>query len=493
MKFFNSLTLKKEDFKPIKAGKVSLYSCGPTVYNYAHIGNFRAYLFTDLLRRWLEHEKYSVKAVMNLTDVDDKTIKGSREEDKSLEEFTEFYSKAFFEDLDSLGIKRADVYPTATGTIPEMIELIEKLLAKGIAYEGDDGSIYYSISKFKNYGKLSHLDFKGLKAGASGRVAADEYEKESVSDFALWKAYTKDDGDVVWDAPFGRGRPGWHIECSAMSMKFLGESFDIHTGGIDLKFPHHENEVAQSEGATGKKFVKYWLHNEFLLVDGKKMSKRFHNFYTLRDILAKGYSPRAIRMLLLSTHYRSQLNFTFEALDNANNTITKIGDFVLRLQNASGTEDSRGKSALEEVHQKFSEALNDDLDVATALSAFFSFEREFNKLIAEGKVSKTLAKSALEFVKEFDSIFGVIDWTAVSSVETNSLAGSEVMQYLRPFIIEREIARKNKAFRVADKIRDRLMREDFIVEDKPTGVSVFSRSRNIALFFAHADLLKKKG
>jgi cysteinyl-tRNA synthetase len=447
-----------------------MYACGPTVYNYAHIGNFRAYLFSDLLRKWLEHEGYAVKLVMNLTDVDDKTIKGSREYGKSLKDFTSFYEKAFFEDLDSLGIKRASVYPKATKHVPEMIGIIEKLLERGMAYKGEDGSVYYKISSFKNYGKLSHLDLKELKVGASGRLTADEYEKESVSDFALWKAWTPEDGDVFWQAPFGKGRPGWHIECSAMSMKYLGESFDIHAGGVDLKFPHHENEIAQSEGATGKKFVKYWLHNEHLLVDGRKMAKRFKNFYTLRDVLAKGYSPKAVRFLLLSTHYRSQLNFTFEALDNAENTVEKLDTFAFNVLHLSNSEKGFSRrSALNELlfetKRKFASAMNDDLNVAEALSVFFAFVKEFNEALNANKLSLTVGVNALQFLREFNDIFGIIDLHKYELNFTNSEADE-----IKKLVDSREKARKEKDFKKADELRNLLKKKGIVLEDTPKGV-----------------------
>ncbi|MFH1056240.1 MAG: cysteine--tRNA ligase [Candidatus Micrarchaeota archaeon] len=463
LNLFNSLSLKKEEFKPLKGKSVGFYACGPTVYDHAHIGNFRAYLSADLLRKWLEHEGFEVKQVMNLTDVDDKTIKNSREQGKTLKEFTSFFSKAFFEDLDSLGIKRASVYPKATEHVREMISIIEKLLENGFAYRGEDGSVYYKISKFKNYGKLSHLNLKELKVGASGRLTADEYEKESVSDFALWKAWTPDDGEVFWNAPFGKGRPGWHIECSAMSMKYLGESFDIHAGGVDLKFPHHENEIAQSEGATGKPFVKYWLHNEHLLVDGRKMAKRFKNFYTLRDILAKGYSPKAIRFLLLSTHYRSQLNFTFEALENAENTVKKLGEFAFRLKNAASPNgDSKLDSLLEKTKKDFENAMNDDLDVSSALAVVFAFVKDFNKAVDENRLSKKTAGAALAFLKDFDGVFGVVDWAASEKTELSS----EVERLVE----EREAARKEKNFKRADEIRNLLKKKGILLEDSPKGV-----------------------
>ncbi|MEM4254792.1 MAG: cysteine--tRNA ligase [Candidatus Norongarragalinales archaeon] len=463
LKLFNSLSLKKENFKPLHGKSVSLYSCGPTVYNYAHLGNFRAYLFYDLLRRWLKHEGYALRSVMNITNVDDKTIRGSHEQGKTLKEFTGFYEQAFFQDLNALGIMPCDYYPRATDFVPQMIQLTEKLLDKGYAYEGEDGSVYYKISKFKRYGKLSHLNLEKLKAGGSGRVGEDEYTKENVRDFALWKAWTSDDRMVFWDSPFGRGRPGWHIECSAMSMHYLGESFDIHTGGVDLKFPHHENEIAQSEAATGKRFAKYWLHNEHLFVEGRKMSKRFNNFYTLRDVLAKGYSAKAVRLLLLSTHYRSQLNFTFKALDHAENTVKKLSEFAFRLKSASGGEgDASLDKVLVQTKNDFALALNDDLDVANALAAVFDFVKEFNKAIDKNKLSAVQAKSALEFLRELDSVFGVVDWNASQEVSL----GKEVEKLVQ----EREKARKARDFKKADEIRALLKAKGIVLEDTAKGV-----------------------
>ncbi|MDI6827410.1 MAG: cysteine--tRNA ligase, partial [Armatimonadota bacterium] len=291
IRYFNTLTREKNEFHAINDMKVGLYTCGPTVYDFAHIGNWRTYLFEDILRRHLESRGFEVTHVMNITDVDDKTIRGANEKGISLNEYTAPFIAAFYEDRDHLNIKPAHVYPRATEHITEMVALIKKLLEKGIAYKAEDGSIYYDISKFPDYGKLSHFKIEELKAGA--RVSSDEYEKEQVSDFALWKAWDEADGNVYWDTELGRGRPGWHIECSAMSMKYLGETFDIHTGGVDNIFPHHENEIAQSEAATGKPFVNYWLHSEHLLVENRKMSKSLGNFYTLRDLIARGYDPLA--------------------------------------------------------------------------------------------------------------------------------------------------------------------------------------------------------
>ena len=328
--FFNTLTRKKEVFKPLDEGKVKIYTCGPTVYDFAHIGNFRAFLFEDLLKRWLIQRGFKVTHVMNLTDIDDKTIKGSQTQKVPLRQFTEFYVKAFFEDIKALNIQPADVYPKATDHIPEMVALIKTLMAKGIAYKGEDGSIYYAISKFPDYGKLSKIKPAELKAGA--RVSQDEYTKEEAQDFAVWKAWTLEDGDVFWETELGKGRPGWHIECTAMSLRYLGETLDIHAGGVDLIFPHHENEIAQSESLTGKLFSRFWLHAEFLMVEGQKMSKSLGNYYTLRDLVAKGHAPEAIRYLLASVPYRKSLNFTMDGLKAAAVAIDRLRNFKLRLE-----------------------------------------------------------------------------------------------------------------------------------------------------------------
>ncbi|HRI89066.1 MAG TPA: cysteine--tRNA ligase, partial [Candidatus Hydrogenedentes bacterium] len=330
IRFFNTLTRTKEVFEPANPPHVGLYTCGPTVYNFAHIGNLRTFLFEDLLRRHLKYRGYEVNHVMNLTDVEDKIIRTCRETGESLKSLTGRYSQAFFEDLDTLGAERAEAYPAATDHVAEMVELIKKLRDNGHTYEVN-GSIYFKLSTFPQYGQLSKFKMDELKSGASGRVDSDEYETEDARDFALWKAYDENDGAVFWETELGKGRPGWHIECSCMSMKYLGESFDIHCGGIDNMFPHHENEIAQSEAATGKPFVKYWLHSAHLFVDGRKMSKSFGNFYTLRDLLEKGHDPKAIRWTLIATHYRQPSNFTFDALEAANESLRRIRDFRGRL------------------------------------------------------------------------------------------------------------------------------------------------------------------
>jgi cysteinyl-tRNA synthetase len=458
--FFNTLTRRKEKFVPIESGKVRMYTCGPTVYDYAHIGNFRAFVFEDLLKRWLEYRGFKVTHVMNLTDVDDKTIRGSQKQKVPLAKYTEHYAKAFFEDIKALNIEPADYYPKATSHIPEMAALVKRLMQNGYGYKGQDGSIYFAISKFKNYGKLSHIKVAELKAGA--RVKTDEYTKEEAQDFALWKAWTPEDGDVFWETELGKGRPGWHIECSAMSMKYLGETFDIHCGGNDNMFPHHENEIAQSEAATGKKFVNYWLHNEHLLVEGRKMAKKFGNFYTLRDLLGKGYDPIAIRYLLLSSHYRGQFNFTFEALDAAGVAVERLRNFVRRLQDAHG-EGSGGRVAelLRGVQQGFGDAMDDDLNVSVALAVLFDFVREMNVLLDDGVVSKNEADEAVAVLKRFDGVLGV-----VGEVEAEEALPKEAEE----LIAKREAARKAKDWATADALRVRLSELGVVLEDTTQGV-----------------------
>ena len=387
LKLFNTLTRKKELIKPIKDKEIKIYSCGPTVYDFAHIGNFRAYICSDILKRYLKYSGFKVKHVMNITDVDDKTIKGSNKEGISLKEYTSRYEKAFFDDLEKLNIEKADVFPRATEHIPEMVQIIKNLLKNKIAYQSEDGSVYYDISKFKDYGKLSHTKVKQLKEGA--RVKQDSYEKEEGKDFALWKSYDDEDGDVFWETEIGKGRPGWHIECSAMSMKHLGEHFDIHGGGVDLVFPHHENEIAQSEGSTKKKFVNYWFHNEHLLVNGQKMSKSLGNFFTLRDLLGKGFNSRAIRYLLLSANYRIQLNFTEEAVKASENAVQRLSDFIIKLREIKSNDENKDiKKIIQKTKKDFEKAMDDDLNISGALSAIFDFVKEINTLMMENKIGK---------------------------------------------------------------------------------------------------------
>lgn len=453
LKLYNTLTRKIEVFKPLKKGHVTMYNCGPTVYNYIHIGNCRAFLVADLLRRYLEYKKYKVKQVMNITDVDDKTIRDSQKEGISLKEFTERYTKAFFEDLKTLNVKPAHVYPKATEHIKEMVELILKLKEKGYTYEAE-GSIYYKISKFKDYGKLAKIKLEELKSGA--RVKQDEYTKESAQDFALWKAWDESDGNVFWETKLGKGRPGWHIECSAMSMKYLGETFDIHTGGIDLIFPHHENEIAQSEAGTGKPFVRHWAHNEYILVDGKKMSKSLGNFYFLRDLLDKGYDPGAIRYLLLSTHYRQHLNFTLEGIDAAKSAVERLQNFIDYLNSIKGGKANKKVSSLiKKVETEFEKHMDFDLNISSALASIFEFLKETYKL----KMGKKDAEKVLKVMKKFDSILGVLNFKK-----------QKLDKEIEKLVKEREAARKKKDWAKADMIRDELKKQGIILEDTPEGV-----------------------
>ncbi len=456
LRFTNTMTRQQEEVKPLEDNHIRMYTCGPTVYGYAHIGNFRTYMFEDLLRRYLKYKGYKVTQVMNLTDIDDKTIRASRENNIPLNEHTSKFKKAFFEDLDHLGIERAEVYPAATEHIDDMVGLIKRLIDNGLAYE-IDGNYYYSIEKFADYGKLAHIDRSGLKPGA--RIATDEYEKESVSDFALWKAWDEADGDVYWETELGKGRPGWHIECSAMSMKYLGDTFDIHTGGVDNIFPHHENEIAQSEGATGKMFVKHWMHSEHLIVESRKMSKSFGNYYTLRDILDKGYAALAVRYLLLATHYRQQLNFTFNGLDAARNALERYNDFCSNLKDYQGGQSSGEADAIiKKATNDFEAAMDDDLNISGALGKVFDFIRDINRLKAENKLSEDEKVRALATIEKIDS---VLNLTKRDKADIDS--------EIEELIQKRTEAKKNRDFETADKIRADLLERGIILEDTPTG------------------------
>ncbi len=460
IRFYNTLGREKQEFKPINKKEVKLYICGPTVYNYAHIGNLRSYVFSDVLRRYLKYKGFKLTQVMNITDVDDKTIRDSQKEGISLKKFTEKYTKEFFEDFKTLNIEKPELITKATEHIDEMVALINKLLKKGYAYKGEDGSIYYSVKKFKSYGKFANLDMKNLKAGA--RVSQDEYEKNEVNDFALWKSYSDDDGKVFWEPVFLidgkeekiKGRPGWHIECSAMSSKYLGDTFDIHTGGVDLVFPHHQNEIAQSEGASGKKFVNYWLHCEHLLVDGTKMSKSKGSFYTLRDLLNLGMNPKAVRYLLMSVHYRQQLNFTLDGCKGAESSVGRMLEFMRTMRLNKNGEGEDVESEISKVKGKFDEALDDDLNLAEGLAAIFEFIREINKK----KISRDDAERIYEIMTDFDKILGILEEDIV-----------DISREDKMLIEEREEARKAKDFAKADKIRDELKSRGIIVEDSADG------------------------
>ena len=455
IKFYNTLTRKKEPFKELKKGSVKIYTCGPTVYNYAHIGNWRSFIFSDLLRRYLKYKGYEIIQVMNLTDVDDKTIRNSQKEGLSLKKFTEKYTKYFFEDMAALNIEKVEYYPKATESVKEMLAITKTLLDKGIAYKSKDGSVYYNIKKFKQYGKLSKIKFSGLKAGA--RVKQDEYEKESANDFALWKGYEKSDGKVFWETEFGKGRPGWHIECSAMSMKFLGKQFDIHTGGIDLIFPHHENEIAQSEGYSDKKFVNYWLHCEHLLVEGEKMAKSKGNFFILKDVLEKGHSPKAIRYLLMSTHYKQKLNFTFKALEGAENTIKRFREFLLKLKSVKGGKDNKKINALvKKAKEDFEDALDDDLNISGGEAAIFTFMTAVNKLIAD--MSRKDALKAFNLMMEFDKVLGIFEFEE-----------EKISKTILELVKKREKARKDKDWKLADKLREQIKKKGYSIDDTGKG------------------------
>lgn len=456
LKLFNTLTRQKEEFISIEPGKVKMYSCGPTVYDFAHIGNFRAYVVADLVKRYLKYKGYEVKQVVNLTDVDDRTIKGSQEKQFPLNEYTKRYKEAYFQDVKSMNIEMADIYSEATAHIKEMVELVKKLLEKGHAYQLA-GSIYYKISTFKDYGKLSKMKREDLKAGV--RISKDTYEKEEVGDFALWKGWDEEDGEVFWETEIGKGRPGWHIECSAMSMKYLGKHFDIHTGGVDLIFPHHENEIAQSEGVTSEKFVNYWIHNEHLLVEGRKMSKSLGNFYTLRDLLEKGYNPMAIRYLLIATYYRQQLNFTFEGLDGARNALQRLYDFIDRLKDVKSQKSHpEVEEILKEAQKGFEEAMDDDLNVSAALGKIFDLVKEINKFIDEGDFSSQDAEKTSALIERFDSVLGILKREEITLDE-------KVVELIQ----KRNQARKDKKWEEADRIRKEIEALGIILEDSPEG------------------------
>jgi cysteinyl-tRNA synthetase len=458
--FFNTLTRQKERFVPLEKGTAKMYTCGLTVYDFGHIGNFRAFVFEDLLRRWLEYREYKVTQVMNITDVDDRTIKASRTQGVTLKEITNKYIKAFFDDVEALNIEKAEYYPKATEHVPIMVDLVKKLVDKGYAYRGEDDSLYYDISKFKDYGKLAKIKLEELKPGA--RVKVDEYAKEEAQDFALWKAWDEGDGDVYWQTELGKGRPGWHIECSAMSMKYLGETFDIHCGGVDNIFPHHENEIAQSEAATGKKFVNYWLHNEHLLVEGRKMAKRLGNYFTVKDLTGKGYDPRAIRYLMLSTHYRQQLNFTFEGLEAAKNTLERLTNFARRLLDANGSGGDEDLRQLADRFQtSFEEAMDDDLNINIALPALFDFVRDVNNYLEKNMVSSPEAKRIYSLIMKLVGVFGVI-----GEVRKQEKLPKEAEELIR----KREEARQAKDWTEADKLREQLKSMGIIIEDTAQGV-----------------------
>jgi cysteinyl-tRNA synthetase len=460
LRFFNTLTRQVETFEPLEPGKVRMYICGPTVWNFAHIGNFRTFIFGDILRRYLKYKGYEVKHVFNLTDIDDRIINEAAKKGVTIDEFTAPYIQYFWEDFDALGMERPDVTPRATEHIPEMIDIIQKLIVNGKAYESD-GSIYYRIAAFPEYGKLSRINFSGNIAGGSERVDTDKYDKEDARDFALWKLVGPDD-EPGWDAEFGRGRPGWHIECSAMSMKYLGETFDLHAGGQDLQFPHHENEIAQSEGATGKLFAKYWIHSEFLKIDDVTMSKSKGNFFTFRDLQEQGYSPLGIRYLLLSVPTRKQLNFTFEGLQAAESTVERLRNFRRTVKETKFDEGVNPivEHTISKAIADFETAMDDDFNTAAALAAIHDMVREINSLIAAEMFLEGERASVLHAIAKFDSVLGIF------GEEESKILDAEI----ESLIEERQEARRNRNFARSDEIRDELATQGIILEDTPQGV-----------------------
>jgi len=456
--FYNTLSRQKEEFRPIEEGVVRLYTCGPTVYNFAHIGNYRAFVFEDLLRRFLKFKGFHVIQVMNITDVDDKIITAANREGVSIREFTEPFRQAFMEDLTTLGIEPAEYYPRATEHINEMVALIETLLKKGVAYRSEDGSIYFKVSEFPRYGQLANLNVSEMRRG--NRVANDSYEKEEIRDFALWKAWKPEDGAVFWETSLGKGRPGWHIECSAMSMKYLGRHFDIHTGGVDNIFPHHENEIAQSEAATGEKFVNYWMHCEFLLVNDEKMSKSIGNIIYLRDLVKKGYNPTAIRLTLLGTHYRQKLNFSFEKLEESGKIITRLRDFKKSLEGEFPTGNASAMEIVEKSEADFGAALDDDLNISNALAAVFKLLHEVNLYRQKTPLTQADIELIRQSLKRIDSVLNILS-------EPHEVLSEEE----RKLIDARNQARRERNWAEADRLRNLLLERGIILEDTPKGTT----------------------
>ena len=463
VRFFNTYSRELEEFAPRDPAsrKIDMYTCGPTVYSRAHIGNFRAYIFEDLLQRHLELRGYKVHRVMNITDVDDKTIRGAREAKIPLAKFTEPFKQAFFQDIDTLRIKQADEFPAATDQryIDKMIEMIGVLISRGLAYQAEDKSVYFRINKFPEYGKLAHFDLTQLQS--TGRVKHDEYDKEHIGDFALWKAWDEEDGDVKWESPWGPGRPGWHIECSAMATALLGEQIDIHCGGVDNIFPHHEAEIAQSEGVTGKKFVRYWLHCAHLLVDGQKMSKSLGNFYTLSDVLQKGYTGREIRYALMRVHYRVPLNFTWDGMKEARESLGRIDDWLMRLREVAGEENAQRPTSNVQRPMKepagFESALDDDLNISAALGFLFESIRETNRAIDRGELDASSASGWLNWWKQINNVLDLESEIDAVPPEVGRLAN------------ERENARREKNWKRSDELRDQIFALGWEVRDAKDG------------------------
>ena len=475
LRFFNTLTRSIDEFAPLVGKQVGVYACGPTVYRPPHIGNYRTFVFNDLLHRYLEWKGFAVKFVMNLTDVEDKIIEAAHNDGVKIDAVTSPTTDAFFADLDALAIRRADVYPRATDKIGSMVSIIGRLIERGHAYV-KDGSVYFAIGSFPVYGKLSRIELEDVRSGAGlsdrerGAVDADEYAKEDARDFALWKSAKEMDrqAGAVWPTPWGEGRPGWHIECSAMSMDELGETFDIHTGGEDLIFPHHEDEIAQSEGATGKPFVKYWLHVKHLLVNGEKMSKSKRNDYKLNELIERGYSLAAIRYLLLSAHYRKELNFTFEGLDDAQAALRRLVDFSDRLHATKAIEGSTAELSriAEAALASFEAALDDDLNTPEAFAALFTFVREANaELDRTSVVTRQELDTALAALRRMDDVLGFIELARADA----RAVGEDFAKWVEQKIAERQAARSSRDFATADKVRAELIAAGIILEDTPAG------------------------
>ena len=477
LRFYNTYSRQIEEFEPRDptARPIKMYTCGPTVYSRAHIGNFRAYIFEDLLQRHLELRGYKVHRVMNITDVEDKTIRGACEAGVPLQKFTEQFKDAFSEDADTLRIKRADEYPAATEQryVDRMIEMISALISKGLAYQADDKSVYFRINKFPDYGKLAHFDLTQLKS--TGRVKHDEYDKEHIGDFALWKAWDEADGDVKWDSPWGPGRPGWHIECSAMSTALLGDQIDIHCGGVDNIFPHHEAEIAQSEGVTGKKFVRYWLHCAHLLVDGQKMAKSLGNFYTVPDFAGKGYTGRELRYALLRVHYRVPLNFTWEGMNEARESLGRIDEWLARLREIAAENVQRSTpinreqaSNAQHPTQKFEDALDDDLNISAALGVLFESIRETNRTMDQEEMDAASASAWLDWWKRINTVLDL-------EADAETIIPHEVTELAQ----EREKARREKNWKRSDELRDQIVALGWELRDTKEGSKVTRRSGSI--------------
>jgi cysteinyl-tRNA synthetase len=459
LRFYNTLTQRVQPFEPLEDKTVRMYTCGPTVYDYAHIGNFRTFVFYDLLRRWLRASGYTLDHVMNITDVDDKIIRNAVARGKTLEEYTNIYTDAFLGDCATLRLERPERIARATEHIGEMAAAIHKLEDEGYTYRSD-GSIYFRIAKFKEYGKLSHNDFSGMVAGA--RVDVDEYEKADARDFALWKA--PKEGEPSWDTEVGVGRPGWHIECSVMAIQYLGATLDIHAGGVDLIFPHHENEIAQSESLTGREFARFWVHSEFLLVDGQKMSKSLGNFYTLRDLFGRGFTAESIRYLLASVPYRKGLNFTFDGLKSAQTAIERLRNFQFRLESAKLADGIDEKIAADAARAltEFDAAMDDDLNTAEALGSVFEFVRDANTALDTGEFRAGNRDGAAALLARFDSVFDVLK----PSAQADGLGDAEIGE----MVAARTAAKKARDFTKADAIRKELLDKGVIIEDTKDGV-----------------------